>query len=55
MTVVNLKRVRKHKARAEKEMQSAENRARFGESKPVKQQSKVERDRASKQLEGHKR
>ena len=55
MTVVNLRRVRKQKARADKEKQSAENRARFGESKRAKEQATAERLLSEKTLENHKR
>ena len=55
MTVVNLKRARKHKARAEQEKQSAENRARFGESKPAKILKQAERKLAATKLDQHKR
>ena len=53
MTVVNLKRVRKQKARAEKEKQSAENRARFGQAKSAKQMIEANRKQAADKLDRH--
>lgn len=53
--VVNLRLVRKRKARDEKEAQAAENRASFGQSKSDKQKRKAEQDKLTRDLDGHKR
>ena len=53
--IVNLKRVRKGKARAEAEASAAANRAAHGRSKAEKQSSKAKAETASRQLDAHKR
>ncbi len=53
--IVNLRRVRKKKARAAKEAEAAANRAAFGRSKGEKRLSDLERRRAEQELEGKKR
>ncbi len=53
--IVNLRRARKSRARAEKEEQAAENRRRHGLSKAEKQAERAERDQADRHIEGHRR
>ena len=55
MTVVNLNKFRKAKARAEKKVQADENAVKFGRTKAEKAAQQSERDRASKGLDGAKR
>lgn len=52
--IVNLKRVRKAKAKAEREAQAAENRVRFGLTKEEKKKLAAEEDAARRHLDGHK-
>lgn len=52
--IVNLNRVRKAKAKAEREVQAAENRVRFGQTKEQKKQRAMEEEAAKRQLDGHK-
>ncbi len=52
--IVNLRRARKGKARAEKEARAADNRVRFGRTKAEKQQAAAERARTGKALDGKK-
>lgn len=51
--VVNLRQVRKQKARTEKEEKSAENRTKFGRTKAEKIIDKSRADTAQKNLDGH--
>ena len=51
---VNLNKVRKERARAEKKARADENARRFGRSKSEKQHEKIERDIAVCHLDGHK-
>ncbi|HYD89377.1 MAG TPA: DUF4169 family protein [Vitreimonas sp.] len=53
--IVNLKRVRKAKARAAEEITAANNRMAFGRTKTEKQLAKAEREAADRKLDGHKR
>jgi len=53
--VINLKRVRKAKARAADEAIAAENRAAFGRSKSEKSLAKTQQEAADRKLDGHKR
>jgi hypothetical protein len=53
--IVNLRRARKAKVRADKERTAAENRAAFGRSKAEKTKAATERERAIRVLEGHRR
>ncbi|SEQ46849.1 protein of unknown function [Devosia sp. YR412] len=53
--IVNLRTVRKQKARASKEVQAAENRVLFGRTKAEKQQQAAEKALAEKKIDGHKR
>jgi len=53
--IVNLRRARKAKARAEKDKAADENRARFGRTKAEKTASRAEQDRAARRLDELKR
>ena len=53
--IVNLRKVRKAKARAEKETQAAENRIRFGRSKAERDLGAASRRLAERKLETHRR
>lgn len=53
--IVSLSRLRKARARADKEAQAAENRAKFGRTKAEKQREATERAHAARQTEAHKR
>jgi hypothetical protein len=53
--IVNLKLHRKRKARAAKDEQAAENRARFGRTKEEKTLSESLDTKAQKDLDAHKR
>ena len=53
--IVNLKRHRKRLAREAKEQQAQANRRLFGRSKAERAQSDVEKDRAARRLDAHKR
>jgi len=50
--IVNLKRVRKAKERAQKEREAADNRARFGVSKKLKGLTKARSEKDESELEG---
>jgi hypothetical protein len=52
---VNLNKVRKDRARAEKRARADENAVRFGQTKAQKQAGKSARDKADRHLDGHKR
>jgi hypothetical protein len=52
--LINLRRVRKSKARSEAETQAAANRARSGVSKALRTQAKDETERAKRATEAHK-
>jgi hypothetical protein len=53
--VVNLKRARKAKARAEADGKAQENRVAFGRTKNEKKLAQTEKDAARRKHEGHKR
>lgn len=53
--LINLNKARKAKARAEGKAQAAENRVRHGQSKGQTAVSKLEAERARRELEGKKR
>jgi UDP-2,3-diacylglucosamine pyrophosphatase LpxH len=53
--VINLRQARKSRARAEKEKSAEANRLAFGRSKAEKQGTKLEKSRADKVIEGHRR
>lgn len=52
--IVNLKNVRKDKARAEKKAVADANAAKFGRSKAERQLSDAERSKAARELDGKK-
>lgn len=53
--IINLRNVRKQKARAEKETQASENRVLFGRTKAEKLKDAAEKAKAEKHIDGHKR
>jgi len=53
--IVNLRRIRKAKGRAEREKLAAEHRAAFGRTKHQKELAKSENARAEKAIEAHRR
>ena len=53
--IVNLRMARKARDRAKAEQQAAENRAKFGRTKAVKQKERAEAERAARELEGVRR
>jgi hypothetical protein len=52
--IVNLRQMRKAKARAAREQQAAENRTRFGRTKAVRKAEEAQAEAASLQHEGHR-
>ena len=53
--IVNLRRARQDKARAEKEAKAAENRIRFGRTKEEKRLAEAEKRLAEHRIEAHRR
>jgi Domain of unknown function (DUF4169) len=53
--IVNLRRVRKTKAKEEKALLADVNRQKFGQSKTEKRLTKAKLDQVKMQLDGHKR
>jgi hypothetical protein len=53
--IINLRMARKHKARADKEAQAAQNRISFGRTKAEKQLSAAQKALADKKIAGHQR
>lgn len=53
--VINLKRVRKTKARAEAEATAESNRIAHGRTKAEKKLTQAEKESAARKLDGHKR
>ena len=53
--LINLRRFRKAKARAEREQAAAENRLTFSRPKDEKKRAKLERERAARTIDGHRR
>ena len=51
--IINLRRARKERARIEKERQAEENRRLFGLNKAERRHEAQEKDRQSRQLDGH--
>lgn len=52
--IINLRQVRRRKAREADTAQAAENRVRFGRTKAQRQADEIERNRAERQLDGAK-
>jgi hypothetical protein len=52
--IVNLRRVKKAKARAEKSAEADANRARHGVAKPLRELAKARDEKAARDLEKHK-
>jgi len=52
--ILSLKLHRKRKARVTKESEAAANRAKFGRAREERNLTEAKRDRAEKQLDGHK-
>ena len=53
--IINLRTARKNKARAEQEVQATQNRTLFGRTKSEKLKHELEKGRAEKLVDGHKR
>jgi hypothetical protein len=53
--LINLNKARKAKARAAGKTQAAENRAKFGQTKAQKQVTRLDTERARRELDGKKR
>jgi hypothetical protein len=53
--IINLRKARKAKARAEKEVEAAENRAKFGQRKEERSQSEAAKDLLDRKLDAHRR
>ncbi len=53
--VVNLNKIRKDRDKAARRIQAAENRVTFGLSKSAKTLAAHDKDKASRDLDGHKR
>ena len=53
--LINLNKARKAKARADGKTQAAENRAKFGQTKGQKAVSRLDAERARRELDGKKR
>jgi hypothetical protein len=53
--IINLNRIRKKKAAADKEKRSEQNRAKFGRTKAEKARERADKERLAKALDGAKR
>ena len=53
--IINLRKARKKKARAEKEAVAAENRAKFGRPNEEQTQSEASKDLLDRKLDAHRR
>ncbi len=53
--IINLRRARKAKGRAEREREAEANRRAFGRTKEEKATTAAERERAERTIEGHRR
>ena len=53
--IINLRKARKAKARAEKEADAAANREKFGQSKEERSQSEAAKDLLDRKLDAHRR
>jgi hypothetical protein len=51
--IINLRRVRKQRARQEAEQQAQQNRITFGRTKAERSLTEAERDKAARTLDGH--
>lgn len=52
--IVNLRRARKQRARQDAEAQAEQNRITFGRTKAERTLTRAERDKAARQLDGHR-
>ena len=52
--IVNLRRIRKSKLRREEEKKAAANRSHFGAAKRLRDQSRDQREKAARDIEGHR-
>ena len=52
--IVNLRRARKQKARAEAEKTAEQNRISFGRTKAERSLTEAERDKAARHIDGHR-
>jgi hypothetical protein len=52
--IVNLRKMRKARAKAEAEKQAADNRSAFGRTKAEKTLTRAEKDRAAQRLDAHR-
>jgi hypothetical protein len=55
VTVVNLNKARKAKAKSDAHALAAENRVKFGRTKAQKAAAQAEADKLAREVEGHKR
>ncbi len=53
--IVNLNKARKERARAERRARSEENIVRFGRTKAEKQRERATKEKAERDLDGHRR
>ena len=53
--IINLRTIRKQKARADKAQRAEQNRALHGRTKAEKLKQAAEKDRAARHIDGHKR
>ena len=53
--IINLRKARKKKARAEKEAEAAANREKFGRDKAERSQSEAAKDLLDRKLDAHRR
>lgn len=53
--IINLRKARKKKARAEKEAEAAENRAKFGRPNEEQTQTEASKDLLDRKLDAHRR
>jgi hypothetical protein len=52
--IVNLRRIRKQKARTEAEKAAAQNRIAFGRTKAERSLTEAQRDKAARHIDGHR-
>lgn len=53
--LINLRQARKHKKRAEKQAEAAENRRKFGRTKERQVQDRAARAKSTRHLDGHRK